>query len=1120
MLAPVIIVGCGGSGVLSTRFIRDEVRNRLRARGIDKIPQAWQFIGLDLLPSMTDLHLASPLPAEDYLSLSSGITYMHELDKVLKSKYPVSNPSQGYEELIGWRPSPPDVPGRIDIGAGMLRAVGRATGTFALNQSQIKNRFAQALTAVQSGGAELATVSERLGYVAPAGGAVAPPIVIVIGSCAGGTGAGVMLDVVDVLKRTEGIPVDPLVVVYGPDIFGSAQKPDMAANSLMFMSEMMNAYYSGHGGKKGLFPAPVTEVVNRGPAGVMVIGRKNLSGLDLTDSKLVYRAVGMAMAGWVTSPGVRKEVQDHMLATWKVWAGKGGIGFADAEIMGVASSFGSASVSIGRTRFRNYARAYLMRDMYEHHSVGYFKLAEALLGIGKGKGPDDKVKLDLVDYFKSEYVRELGLRQSFDTDFAIKSGPDAQVSEDLLSRQNVLEFANVMKVKLLAALPNTSVKGPDWRRLLDDVERKLVDEEIRHRQAEYVARQTMWSQAMAERAVSVTNEYLAKATLPVMVKMLPVLIQHIQSVAADFKSAAVQAKSMAVTLREGRDTALTSLGNANLTKESPGVTEAVTKASQAFGQSLKHEISLRIATTLEQVAMNLFNPIRSAMSTAEGAVAEMTVKQLDDEPVISSWPYADVVPTSFAPSAVEYLLEDHTEWPSILRNLLSNVEGRLPGESYMDAVRRNVSLAPSLFNGELAEGTPAPLLWIREGRKLEFSATMPIPMKVGLSQSDLEDRLDRWMMKEGELSRHLSEGLKTYLQDEANTSRFTRFKEKFTLALNQASPLVEVDNVYVQVVDPAYQLEKMSVMEPLPFPEGHPARESAEALVRTQLEIAAHVPISGYFGDRDVESVVVTSFLKNPLFPGAMTSFTSPIAIAGSNAKKDRVALRSWLRFKRSRTLDETIPLPERVTSALVRGFAVARLLGTITLDSGSGARISNGQAESVFPNPSFAPFGPENTLVSLLMSFPLTFIDLPSKGVQTFAAYKALFSYGVPGEDKITPSQFQVSGELKQFLDTGQTEAKALDDSRRKEFTAAQTLEDRKKIALDILQSNIDFYDSVLKTELTGSETVDKSGNVDPESIVVREVAHMLHSQYGVVANAISNYSGDGVPPTTFRRT
>jgi hypothetical protein len=1111
MLAPVIIVGCGGSGVLSTRFIRDEVRKRLRANGIEKMPKAWQFIGLDLLPSMTDLHLASPLPADDYVSLSSGLTYMHELEKVLKSKYPVGNPALGHEELIGWRPVPQDVPGRIDIGAGMLRGVGRAAGTFALNQSQIKNRFAQALTAVQSGGAELATVSERLGYVTPAGGAISPPIVIVIGSCAGGTGAGVMLDVVDVIKRTEGIPVDPLVVAYGPDIFGSAQKPEMAANSLMFMSELMNAYYSSNGGKQGLFPAPVSEVVSRGPVGVMLVGRKNLNGLDLQDSKLVYRAVGIAMAGWVTSPGVRKEVQDHMLATWKVWAGKGGIGFADAEIMGVASSFGSASVSIGRSRFRDYARAYLMRDMYEHHSIGYFKLAEALLGIGKGKGPDDKVKLDLVEYFKPEYVRELGLRQSFNADFGIKEGPDAQVSEDLLSRQNVLEFANVMKVKLLAGLPDSSVRGQDWRRLLDDVERKLVNDEQRMRQGEFAARQTAWCQSMAERAVSVTNEYLARATLPVMVKMMPVLIQHIQSVAADFKSAAVEAKSYAVKLREERETALLSLGNANLTKESPGVIDAVTKTSQAFGQDLKHEISLRIAMTLEQVATNLFGPIRSAMLTAEGAVGEMTVKQLDQEPVISAWPYADVVPTAFAPSAVEFLLEDHTEWPGILRNLLSNVERR-PGESAIDAVRRHVSLAPSLFNGELAEGTSAPLLWIREGQKLEFSATMPVPMRVGLAQSDLEDRIDSWMMREGELSRHLSEGLKTYLQDEANTNRFLRFKEKFTLALNQALPLVEVDEVYTQVVDPSYQLEKMSVMEPLPFPDGHPARESAEALVRTQLAIPAQSPVTGYFGDRDVEGVVVTSFLKNPLFPGALKSFTSPIATAGSSAKNDLVGLRRWLKFKRSRTLDETIPLPERVTGAMVRGFAVARVLGTMTLDKGSGARIANGQGEFVFPNPSFAPFTPGNTLVSLLMSFPLTFIDLPSKGVQAFAAYKALFGYGVPSEDKMAASQFDVVGDLQRFLDTGQTQVQPLDQQRRNEFVGAQTLDDRKRVALEILKSNTDYFEKILKDELTGNETVDKSGIVEPESVVVREIGSILLAQYEVVATAIRNYAGGGI--------
>jgi hypothetical protein len=59
-LAPFMIVGCGGSGVLSVRHIRDEVRSRLKAQGVDKMPKAWQFIGIDAPSTMTDLGEALP----------------------------------------------------------------------------------------------------------------------------------------------------------------------------------------------------------------------------------------------------------------------------------------------------------------------------------------------------------------------------------------------------------------------------------------------------------------------------------------------------------------------------------------------------------------------------------------------------------------------------------------------------------------------------------------------------------------------------------------------------------------------------------------------------------------------------------------------------------------------------------------------------------------------------------------------------------------------------------------------------------------------------------------------------------------------------------------------------
>jgi hypothetical protein len=108
-LAPFILVGCGGSGVLSVRHVRDEVRARLRLHGIEKIPAAWQFIGIDVLPTMSELGEASPLPPRDYVQLKVGAKNLNQVEEILLASNP---PSQrgGYTELIGWRPCADDLP--------------------------------------------------------------------------------------------------------------------------------------------------------------------------------------------------------------------------------------------------------------------------------------------------------------------------------------------------------------------------------------------------------------------------------------------------------------------------------------------------------------------------------------------------------------------------------------------------------------------------------------------------------------------------------------------------------------------------------------------------------------------------------------------------------------------------------------------------------------------------------------------------------------------------------------------------------------------------------------------------------------------------------------------------
>ena len=86
-----------------------------------------------------------------------------------------------------------------------------------------------------------------LGVDAEIGGETAAPLVTVCSSMAGGTGAGVVLDVVDLVRACDPAGGHPALVLFTNDIFDLPDSRPMAANSLGLMSEMLAAYWSKPG---------------------------------------------------------------------------------------------------------------------------------------------------------------------------------------------------------------------------------------------------------------------------------------------------------------------------------------------------------------------------------------------------------------------------------------------------------------------------------------------------------------------------------------------------------------------------------------------------------------------------------------------------------------------------------------------------------------------------------------------------------------------------------------------------------------------------------------------------------------------------------------------------------
>ena len=85
MLRPVIMIGCGGSGQKSVRYVRDAVRRRLLHAGWEgDFPKAWQFIGIDTLTVQEDPSIPW-LPATDYVSVSLAYETFAQLNAAILS---------------------------------------------------------------------------------------------------------------------------------------------------------------------------------------------------------------------------------------------------------------------------------------------------------------------------------------------------------------------------------------------------------------------------------------------------------------------------------------------------------------------------------------------------------------------------------------------------------------------------------------------------------------------------------------------------------------------------------------------------------------------------------------------------------------------------------------------------------------------------------------------------------------------------------------------------------------------------------------------------------------------------------------------------------------------------
>jgi len=1102
------MIGCGGSGQKSIRYVRDSVSRRLAHAGWSGgFPRSWQFIGLDTLKTQDSPGEIPTMPQHDFKSISFGLNSFSPLTDALLAKHKPD--SVGYQALIGWRPTRQEFTVPISYSPGQFRAVGRTAGLLALDEI-VRPKLQHAFTELSAGFPELKRVSEVLGEPAITGETMRDPLVVVVGSMAGGTGAGIMLDVIDLVRRTNLKGGFPIAVVFTADIFGSIATSAHAANGLAFMSELMSTYWDSEVSAADL--ALIHSIVpcnQRGPHATFLVGRKNFDGKDLFSSQQVYRAVGEAMGTWMTSSLVSDILNNYALVDWSIRAASnpGGYGFGVEFTPGVVSSFGAASVSIGRGRFREFATKLLMKEIFKMQYQGFLNVAQHELGNeAKNLSVDAKISRIVENNFAT-YLRACKISE--------RGRSDNQITDLFWSNAVVTEMLAKVSQDLWSAFSGQQLNPDQWYRSLMSQAAGVVKPAAFQRvESEMNKKIGTWGSEVFERVLRVSSMYTARLGMRVTQEMARRAQQEFSEVAGELRQEAREFRDQSEVKIGSVHGIFLGVGKGKLGLESKAVQDAVSDISKSIVLEMKSIIFERLAIAVGNLASQVFAQLSSALqqglATAEGAL----VSAEGGVPAIAEfWPENDgSVPASYSPSPVEFYLEDHHGWPERLKELIARslpeLEDNevLPSDPIAAACYAIVRGSRSQSGTEFRE---FPMIWSEshvDGRPHWSPGNTP-NIQVGIDVANLEAKVSHFMRRPSTpLALFLSEGLNGYLARNDWTgmaipdhqARINRFKTRLEQAGGQSKPFIEVDRPLSARVHKK-GIEFMPVIQRFPFGGSDPARKIVEDFLRVHL--ASGSSLDDYFSSTDTESVLLSSFLKFPIHPACVSSFVQPVAEALTNIQHDAAQLRGsfWL-WRRTKVLEDFIPLPDEMRRAVMRGFVAGRLLGFVTADPSSAIKISSDKGPVEFPFPLLTQVSQDNILPALLESFVLTFGKVSTTGEKAFEPYRRLYELGAGHSAAL---KFVAVGELKEFLENGSTVVKPVDEAQRKKFTLG-TKEERCEKMVEYIEINLMRYKVLQGSPFTGQETRSRTGKVMPEDTLSRELIKDLIRCYGEVKVAL----------------
>ena len=1093
MYAKFLFVGLGGSGGKTLRFLKRELKRWQTEHGVEgPLPKGWQFINIDTptQPDGSSLDdVVDPLTPGEYVSLTSGGIRFRAVQQSLDVK-----PGLHYE-ICGWRPDPAGPAGAVPLlmGAGQFRAVGQTIGL------AYAPRIAQEL-AKRWGRLTEPDTDTELGvlYKNVTGEDPHPEsnvYTVVVSSLAGGTGAGLLNTVCDILRASP-MPDNSgdrvFALLYTPDVFDSlagAVTDGVQANTLAAACELINGAWRREDDPVRL-PDPVLDnagLVARsnasGPAHPFLVGRQNVDGVNFGTPEMVFEMTGRSLVSWTTDTTVQSELIAYTIGNWDAAALDMPMGDILVDAGGNASglplfqALGFARVSLGTDYLEDYIVKRIARDANEYLADYHIRSDEAR-----------QWQKDLATSDQDAISREIAKEHldSFLHDSQLlEYGPDQNEIIDALRPDASLAESFQLRARDLTDISDadTTVKKSvhDW---ILNINYAVTEGLKRYSTAyqEALADSTRsWVEAIEARVLGAAEKHLASRGLHVSQAMCELAAEHLShEVAKELRDESTTWRDWYSSWNREPHRLLEGL-EGKVDSNSPVLEEALAQAVHYATFVGEAELRDWAAELCEQIADRVLGPLARELLDAHASAARET-------PDARAWPaYNDAAPPKhFEPPVSEFTVIDTAEFPELFDSRLKET---FPNDA---SDGRRTRARDAVISGEFLKSEPdmrdsdynesrclavVGSWWPNTTMHIDHyrnPSRLRVSAKTGID--DLQNRARRWLRRQGSpFERLLSHGIRSYLGGDALfdddftdaeiAQHRTKFLAQLSAAVKASGPLVSIDQELLGVVHPgtADNAHRRSFSQ-IPL-QGHPAEDPARSVLSvsgvTDAAIKEHLT-----HDASVKHVDVTSLLHAPHSILVMKSLTDPVAGAWNKAKGTTAGLHNFWTCRRGKRLDKFVPVPQALLLCMVRGWFTGIVLGRIDRGGTAGpAKIMHERDGTLtqFPHPLLSPIDDrDDTLACLMEALGLAYVEAGSLGVlEPLDAYKELRDLGRAGNYSNDLYEYEgPNAALQNWID-GQPLRQIAETHRRLEESAPEASFERARLLCEVFDEASNYFES-----------------------------------------------------------